>query len=414
MLLADRPFGPVAVRLVLAFSDEGARSALRRGDVPTRRRTCWVTPEDDHWGALCELIPSITDGTDQELVVGAPASLRLINASAGQLASAGGASLAKPIDTWPAPRLVVERATEPARLDEWPRSLAEVVQVVRAFEGDIRDMIGAQTPPLIDATTEWLASADARIAGWQEQLEAWRALAILSDPERGLATRQLDDLARELGRLRGALRSHPLEDHVVDDRGAVRPTYFLLDQRIVAADDRVHELLQTIATIHGTELARTAAEANNVRALEEARDWAARHGSSRLRKAAVAGVIGESLGIYRDERLRAERPGWMWVAGDEAKALRPAINPSDEALETLLRARDQVDPDARLLFHPKEKAVVVLATFLGRGIWQEAEGVDENHWLEDWLDERDTRVVSVAAFIQAANSPWEEDDHGDR
>ena len=46
------------------------------------------------------------------------------------------------------------------------------------------------------------------------------------------------------------------------------------------------------------------------------------------------------------------------------------------------------------------------ATFLGRRIWQEAEGVDENGWLEDWLDSRDTRVVSVASFLEAANSPW--------
>jgi hypothetical protein len=197
---------------------------------------------------------------------------------------------------------------------------------------------------------------------------------------------------------------------VSDDRGAVRATFLLLDRTIVAADERVHELLHRVAVVHAEQLKRANDEANNLRALEEARDWAARHGSSRLKKAAVAGVIGESLGIYRDERLRAERPGWMWVAGEEAKGFKPAINPSEEALETLLRAREQIDHEAQLLFQPREKAAIVVATFLGRRIWQEAEGVDENGWLEDWLDSRDTRVVTVADFLEAANSPWEDGD----
>ena len=65
-------------------------------------------------------------------------------------------------------------------------------------------------------------------------------------------------------------------------------------------------------------------------------DWARAHGSERLRKATHLGMTENSEGIYRDERLAHEMPGWVWWAREcELSDIR---NPSLLGLEALERA----------------------------------------------------------------------------
>lgn len=66
-------------------------------------------------------------------------------------------------------------------------------------------------------------------------------------------------------------------------------------------------------------------------------DWARAHGSERLRKAIELGFVAESEGIYRDDRLAIDLPGWVWWAREcELSDIR---NPSEMGLDALERAR---------------------------------------------------------------------------
>lgn len=75
-------------------------------------------------------------------------------------------------------------------------------------------------------------------------------------------------------------------------------------------------------------------------------EWARAHGSERLRKAVDLGLVAESEGIYRDDRLAHELPGWVWWAREcELSKIR---NPSVAGLDALERGR-AIAADAQLL-----------------------------------------------------------------
>lgn len=74
--------------------------------------------------------------------------------------------------------------------------------------------------------------------------------------------------------------------------------------------------------------------------------WIEAHGSPRLRALVREGIEYER--VYRDERLAAERPGWMWesmLCGAAEAAHGPSV--TDEHLAALEAAR-QVEPAAQL------------------------------------------------------------------
>lgn len=83
------------------------------------------------------------------------------------------------------------------------------------------------------------------------------------------------------------------------------------------------------------------AEAAKQAALEAARAemifWIRDHGSERLKKAVEANVENQCRGVYRDERLALELPGWQWL--DDDAEISDARNPSEAALDALLEAR---------------------------------------------------------------------------
>lgn len=98
---------------------------------------------------------------------------------------------------------------------------------------------------------------------------------------------------------------------------------------------------------------------------DEERDaWIAAHGSERLRLALRMGLADKSEGVYRDERLRHELPGWRWIKEAD---ISEAINPSLAALREL---------DA------SNGAELVKVRIAGEG-WREALAVHRD-WIGGW------------------------------
>ena len=107
-----------------------------------------------------------------------------------------------------------------------------------------------------------------------------------------------------------------------------------------------------------------------------ATSWAVSNGSERLKKAVRVGLIANSMGVYRDERLDMERPGWQWWKGNGSPRRHMIVNPSEADLDALIEAQ-AVDADATLNFWPNNGPIVV-SEFLGRFIVKTViEGADQ-------------------------------------
>jgi hypothetical protein len=70
-------------------------------------------------------------------------------------------------------------------------------------------------------------------------------------------------------------------------------------------------------------------------------DWIREHGSERLKLILEEGFLSQSMGVYRDERLAQERPGWQWDAKWHNGRVDhdDVINPSLEDLQWLRQER---------------------------------------------------------------------------
>lgn len=103
--------------------------------------------------------------------------------------------------------------------------------------------------------------------------------------------------------------------------------------------------------------------------------WCLAHGSRRLRRIAEEGLLPSSMAVYRDERLAADRPGWVWQPS--TVTLRDPVAPTDDAFDMLDAARES-DPGAVLRFATLGKGggvFVATSTFLGRQIWFPADAL---------------------------------------
>lgn len=106
-------------------------------------------------------------------------------------------------------------------------------------------------------------------------------------------------------------------------------------------------------------------EQDKATALEEATEWVRGSGSSRLIKALDAGLLKDSMGVYRDERLRLERPGWKWLV-EKDQPIKPIVNPNEEDLDALIEARE-IDSSCSLCFAPAA-GPLLMTSFLDRTI----------------------------------------------
>ena len=109
--------------------------------------------------------------------------------------------------------------------------------------------------------------------------------------------------------------------------------------------------------------------ADAVRASQEhqrAKRWIERQGSRRLKLILSEGFLPTSMNIYREERLASDYPNWEFPKVSLPTLEKPR-NPSEEALECLLKAREDF-PSAKLLWAPEQKFLLIVAQYMGRQI----------------------------------------------
>lgn len=116
---------------------------------------------------------------------------------------------------------------------------------------------------------------------------------------------------------------------------------------------QIHDWLDTVLA-RSSEDNRAAEELAKKRKLAAAQSaaaerdaWIRSHGSERLRKCLDLGMIETCGGIYRDERLALDFPGWI-MDGDDTEKESEIRNPSIKALAALEEAR-KISPDATLV-----------------------------------------------------------------
>lgn len=105
--------------------------------------------------------------------------------------------------------------------------------------------------------------------------------------------------------------------------------------------------------------------------------WIAAHGSERLRLALAHGLAGQSAGVYRDERLAHELPGWQWA--DRELEVSPVHNPSLAGLRELATtpaAALQSTPTGLLL----RALTVALVKVRQESDWEEALLIERLPW----------------------------------
>ncbi|MBK5221866.1 MAG: hypothetical protein JJE52_03120 [Acidimicrobiia bacterium] len=194
----------------------------------------------------------------------------------------------------------------------------------------------------------------------------------------GLVDDEVEAFRDAVTHLAAVLKTNPpLREAEVAD---VPLAFDIIDSDLAGADDALHRALAALGPKVAEAHQKADARRRRQEEENEAARWAATHGSQRLRLAIEAGVLPQSLGIYRDERLRTEHPGWMWVtAGDQSLLRKSAVNPSEEALRTLLDVKNTV-AGARLVYDPEAKAQLVFAYIMGRLAWRPTSaGWDASH-----------------------------------
>jgi hypothetical protein len=97
--------------------------------------------------------------------------------------------------------------------------------------------------------------------------------------------------------------------------------------------------------------------------------WVKKHGSSRLKKAMALGLLDKLMGVYRDERLAHERPGWAWLN----QGTKQVVNPPESALDLYAAMREEWGEQVQLVFLPPSGLNMfgrhaVVDSFLGRTI----------------------------------------------
>lgn len=106
-------------------------------------------------------------------------------------------------------------------------------------------------------------------------------------------------------------------------------------------------------------------------------EWIRAFGSKRLKRMLEEEI--ECKAVYRDERLAAERPGWVYY-NDIPERTHDPRNPPESAFDILDEAR-KVEPEAVLEFIDNPSRYVAVASFMGENIlwgYEPAEDDDED------------------------------------
>ena len=160
---------------------------------------------------------------------------------------------------------------------------------------------------------------------------------------------------------------HPRNDEIES-----MPEY----QRLKSADE-AREAAEKAEREAAAEAEAEAEAAAKAAAKAEREAWIRAHGSARLRRCLEEGIA--HMGIYRDERLAAERPGWAW---DTEGSNEDPINPPEEAFAmldearktapdaklTLLKIEEETDDETGEVTREASESFAAVSDFLGRGI----------------------------------------------
>ncbi len=347
------PYARVLVRL----SELGLLDAVRQGETSATLDYRYLEPGSREWSKFFELDPQPVyseasgygDGpptvVGAELVIGREILVEIVNRAPTNVDDFG-FDTTPPV--WTGPELLVSYGgTDTAGVFDRYLPLDELLTIESTRREAALGSDSAESrefAALVAAWREWTTSVGLQSA--HDVLDA--ANSVMNDLPATEA-----DVRSEVEAARDRLQA------VVDE----------ITVAVEMTDELRGQLMSLIPKTWPTiDEGRRVAGASSARKKElaEATAWVADNGSLRLRKALQAGLLHTSLGAYRDERLAKERPGWSWRR--QGEEFKNAINPSEEALDALLKAKT-VDQRASLMFRPESQEPVVVCWFLGRGIY---------------------------------------------
>jgi hypothetical protein len=350
-------------RLVYRLSDDGILDAAEKG-VRTGSEVHFTvdsSEDPDLWKRTFALNPvpvweQVEWGEPQvvgvELPIGRWRTVHFINQEPEDL---DGWGLPDDVWVWDEPRIEVTVSEDPVSLSRYlsAEQLIDYEEDRRRVAASVEDVARTGLDRLHDNWHEW-----SRTTGL-DSARRLRERAVLISPS-NLAYASRSKLGRALKDL----------DTVISMVEKADPTDELLDLGIGHFAGVVRENYDRLVELSRESEGGAAKEAE----LAEALEWVPIHGSARLNKALAAGLLASSMGVYRDERLGAERPGWFWWNAQES--LKSVINPREDQLDALLEAREW-DEKARLVFSPSRAGIVLMAKYLGREIALDVSKGDE-------------------------------------
>lgn len=214
--------------------------------------------------------------------------------------------------------------------------------------GAILARLADTDPTTIGSVLDQLAAArvaEAKAAKAREAEEATELDRVLAK----VARRPTADLLRECwgGGLHYELRAPGVDDIIFAKRypNQWAAAKALRDERNATVEaNRAHSKV-------ANEAAEAEKEKRDAAEIVERDRWIAEHGSQRLKMIVEEDMIDDSLAVYRDERLAAERPCWIWDATwhNNEVGLRDVRNPAAKDL-LWYRATRKRHPECKLIY----------------------------------------------------------------
>ena len=305
--------GPdVAIELQATLTVEAKRAAIRAGYAPLDEIRARFTPQDDLWERAAALELPLGSASLIEL----PVNRRWHAEVRHQGPEEWSGQSPTPLEVWPCPVVVTEwGAADP--IEVFPLNDQELLEAEEQHQASWRKQVTSLERRVHRLLPNWRNWLLAFAQHCEQYWDRWTVGGTGVTPE-------------------GEARA----DHPA--MVAFRKGYEALDPDAPTAAAQAEELFQLTLQALDVAHAWSQEEESGKRqrtAARAAEQWVRNHGSSRLKKALQLGLLEQSLGAYRQERLEAEHPGWRWVAPGDATRLGTIQDPSEQALDALAAAR---------------------------------------------------------------------------